>query len=108
MFHCFRNKLFNVTPTRNLVLNIGDGPSATRTSLLDCGPFHKEALDIDFPLVECPAYDGADAMLPFEHRWRIQLTRPRLIRWWIRKRFPRSYGFLERIFLSMRSGSGTA
>jgi hypothetical protein len=95
MFHCFNNKLFNVTPTTNLVLNIGVGPSATRTPTLECGPHHREALEMDFPLAAGANYEGADEMLPFEHRWRIQLTRGRLYREVLQARFPRLYAGLR-------------
>lgn len=97
MLHCFKNKLFHATPARNLVLNIGDGPSATRTASLECGPFHKDALEMDFPLVHAAKYEGADALLPLEHRWRIQLTRTRLLRWWLQHRFPRAYRILKTV-----------
>jgi hypothetical protein len=84
MFHCFRHRLVNVTPTRNLVLNIGDGPSATRTTSLDCGPFHQRALDIAFPLSGAPRHEGGEALLRWEHRWRIQVTRWKLLKHWLR------------------------
>jgi hypothetical protein len=105
MFHCFRNKLFNVTPATNLVLNIGVGPSATRTVVLESGPFHKAALDIDFPLVDGPKYAGADEMLPFEYRWRIQLTPWRVFREVLHSRFPRLYGMLRTVFRAVKPRS---
>jgi hypothetical protein len=91
MFHCFARRLYNVTPARNLVLNVGVGPSATNTAVLECGPQHREALETDFPLTHAPKYDGADDMLPFEHRWRVQLTPWRLFRQVMHNRFPRLY-----------------
>lgn len=102
MFHCFGSRLLNVTPTRNLVLNIGAGPAATRTLDLDCGPCHAEALDIAFPLAHGRAYEGADEMLPFEHRWRIQLTHGRLARELLRARFPRLYGTLQSAYRALK------
>lgn len=98
MFHCFREKLLNVTPTTNLVLNIGVGPSATQTVDLKCGPHHSESRDISFPLVDAARYEGADRMLPFEHRWRIQLTPWRLGRQVLHYRFPRLYAALRCAF----------
>ena len=95
MFHCFREKLFNATPTTNLVVNIGVGSSATQTAELDCGPHHSGARDIPFPLVHGARYEGADGMLPFEHRWRIQLTPWRLVRQVLHYRFPRLYAALR-------------
>lgn len=108
VFHCFRNKLFNATPTKNLVLNIGDGPSATRTAVLDCGPFHKEAQEIELPLVDCDEYKWADELLPFEHRWRVLLTRSRLIKNWMHNNFPRSYRFLKIVASRFTPKSSTA
>jgi len=108
MFHCFKNKLLNVTPTTNLVLNIGVGPSATRTPLLECGPHHKEALDIAFPLVEGARYEGADEMLPYEHRWRIQLTPRRLYGEVLQAQFPRLYGALRTAFHAAKQLSRAA
>lgn len=103
MFHCFKNRLFNATPARNLVLNIGEGPSATRTATLDCGPFHKAALEMDFPLTPAREYEGADELLPYEHKWRIQLTRSLLLKWWVKSNFPRSCRFLKAVFEGIRS-----
>jgi hypothetical protein len=85
----------NVTPTRNLVLNIGAGSAATRTLDLETGPFNAQALDMEFPLAHGRSYEGADHMLPFEHRWRIQLTHGRLAKEVLRARFPRLYGALQ-------------
>jgi hypothetical protein len=84
MFHCFQHRLLNVTPTRNLVLNVGDGPSATRTTSLDCGPFHRAAEDIVFPLTDGAPHEGGEALLPWEHRWRIQVTPWKLFKYWLR------------------------
>jgi hypothetical protein len=95
MFHCFRHKLFNVTPARNLVLNIGTGPSATQTASLECGPHHVAAEDMPFPLVDGVKYEGADEMLHDEHRWRIQVTPWRLCRQVMHYRHPRLYGALR-------------
>jgi hypothetical protein len=103
MFHCFRERLFNVTPTTNLVLNIGTGESATRTVELDGGPHHRSAQDIRFPLVDGAPYEGADAMLPFEHRWRAQLTPWRLLRQVFHYRFPRLYAALRRAIRGTRA-----
>ena len=108
MFHCFGNHLFNVTPTRNLVLNIGDGPSATRTTSLDCGPHHSEALEMDFPLVDCQPYEGAEQLLRFEHRWRIQLRRATLAKWWMHRRYPRLYGLFRKLVDGTSSKSSAA
>jgi hypothetical protein len=108
MFHCFNKRLLNVTPTKNLVLNIGAGPSATRTSVLDCGPFHREALDIPFPLTDSPKYEGVDEMLPFEHRWRIQLTSARLYKEALQAQFPRLYGALRTAFHAFKRRSRAA
>ncbi|MEX2151180.1 MAG: hypothetical protein WD793_13295 [Steroidobacteraceae bacterium] len=105
MFHCFGRKLFNVTPTANLVLNIGVGPSATRTPVLDCGPFHTAALDIAFPLAHGRPYEGPDEMLPFEHRWRIQLSQGRLAREVLQARFPLLYRALQTAFRAVRPRS---
>jgi hypothetical protein len=91
MFHCFSEKLYQVTPTANLVLNIGTGPSATTTADFHFGPFHREALEMRFPLIDASRYDGADGMLRFEHRWRIQLTPWRLLRQVLHFRYPRLY-----------------
>jgi hypothetical protein len=102
MFHCFGEKLFNVTPTTNLVLNIGVGPSATRTPVLDCGPFHTADADIAFPLVHGRPYERSDEMLAFEHRWRIQLRPERLASELLRPRFPRLYGAMRKIFRAVR------
>ncbi|MGH8687194.1 MAG: hypothetical protein ACREVQ_05735 [Burkholderiales bacterium] len=99
MFHCFRRRLFNATPAKNLVLNIGTGPSATRTASLEHGPHHRAAEDMPFPLVEGRKYEGADEMLDFEHRWRIQLTPWRLFRQVMHHRHPRLYR-------ALRSASG--
>ena len=102
MFHCFARKLLNVTPTTNLVLNIGIGASATRSSVLECGPFHKDALEIDFPLVgDEPTLEEADRMLPFEHRWRIQLTSSRLC-------FEVLYGALQPVYHALKRRFGAA
>ena len=101
-FHCFGRKLFNVTPTSNLVLNIGVGPSATRTAALVCGPFHRQALDMPFPLVHAAEYQGAEELLPFELRWRTQLTPWRLVRQAMHYRYPRAYGFLRTAFGTLR------
>lgn len=98
MFHCFRNKLLNVTPSVNLVLNIGVGPSATRTPVMECGPHHKDALDVAFPLVAGARYEGADEMLPYEYRWRIQLTPRRLYSEAAQAQFPRLYRALRGAF----------
>jgi hypothetical protein len=94
-FHCFREKLFNVTPATNLVLNIGTGSSATRTTALDCGPHHCAARDMEFPLVHADPYEGAERTLPYEHRWRVQLTRARLFRQVMHYRYPRLYAALR-------------
>lgn len=101
MFHCFGNRLFNVTPATNLVLNIGVGPSATHTPVLDCGPFHAGGMEIGFPLIHGRPYEGADEMLWFEHRWRIQLSRSRLVREVLRARFPRLYRALRATFRAL-------
>jgi hypothetical protein len=98
MFHCFANKLLNVTPTTNLVLNIGTGPSATNTPVMQCGPYHRAALDIDFPLVDGVKYEGADEMLPYENRWRNQFTPRRLYSEVLKAQFPRLYGALRTAF----------
>jgi len=95
MFHCFREKLFNVTPTTNLVLNIGTGAAATQTAGFDLGPHHTEAGEMAFPLTDAARYEGADGMLPFEHRWRIQLTWWRLLRQVLHYRYPRLYAALR-------------
>jgi hypothetical protein len=97
MFHCFTHKLFNATPTRNLVLNIGDGPSATRTIALDCGPFHREAQDIQLPLTDCPKYEGPEQLLRLEHKWRLQARPSLLAKSWMSGTFPRSYGLLKQM-----------
>jgi len=95
LFHCFSRKLYNVTPTRNLVLNIGLGPSATRTASLALGPFHREAQDTGFPLVDCGRYEGAEEMLRFEQRWRAQLTPWVIFRQVMHRKFPRLYAALR-------------
>jgi hypothetical protein len=105
MFHCFKNKLFNVTPTSNLVLNIGTGPAATRTSAMDCGPYHKEAADIEFPLRDGSRYEGAQRLLPYEHRWRIQLKARHLAAQLLDARFPRVYQVLRRLRHGLRRPS---
>lgn len=102
MFHCFAKRLFNVTPATNLVLNIGVGPSATRTPVLDCGPFHVGGLEIEFPLIHGRPYEDPDEMLWFEHRWRIQLNRSRLASEVLRARFPRLYGALRTLFRAVK------
>jgi hypothetical protein len=108
MFHCFANGLFNVTPATNLVLNIGAGPSATRTVDLECGPFHREAQEIAFPLVHNRQFERADELLAFEHRWRIQLTRWRVFLQVLRYRFPRLHGLLRTVLHAVRSRSRAA
>lgn len=102
LFHCFAHGLYNVTPTRNLVLNIGVGPAATRTANLECGPHHREALDMPFPLADAPRYEGAADMLPFELRWRTQLTCLRLARQVLHHRYPRVYGALQTALTALR------
>jgi len=102
MFHCFARQLLNVTPAKNLVLNIGVGPSATRTAALECGPFHREAQDIAYPLVHPADHGGAAQMLPFEHRWRIQLTPWRVFRQVASNRLPGLYGALRHVFRFFR------
>lgn len=96
-FHCFRHGLYNVTPARNLVLNIGTGSSATQTADFDCGPHHTAAEDIAFPLVDGARYEGADDMLDSEHRWRVQLTPWRLFRQAMHYRYPRLYRALRAV-----------
>lgn len=108
MFHCFEKGLLNVTPTVNLVLNIGVGVSATSTPALECGPFHREAMEMSFPLVDGRKYEGADEMLPSEHRWRIQLTRWGLVREVFHIRFPVVYSALRAAFRAVRPGSRAA
>jgi hypothetical protein len=103
MFHCFSRRLFNVTPSVNLVLNIGSGPSATRTPDLDCGPHHQAAEEMALPLEEHDAAPAeADSMLKFEHRWRIHLTPQRLLRELLQVRFPRLYEALRQARRSLR------
>lgn len=105
MFHCFNRRLFNVTPATNLVQNIGIGPSATRTPVLDCGPFHVGGLEVAFPLAHGRPHEGADEMLPFEHRWRIGLSHRRLARELLRARFPRMHRALRAVFRSVKPRS---
>ena len=95
LFHCWLHRMYNVTPTRNLVLNIGLGSSATRTASLELGPFHREAQDIDFPLVDCRKYEGSEAMAGHEHRWRVQLTLWIVFRQVMHRKFPRLYAALR-------------
>jgi hypothetical protein len=108
MFHCLMNRLFNATPSRNLVLNIGTGSSATHTAHLNCGPFHNGPLEVDFPLVDGAKYYGADEMLPFEHKWRVQLSHWRVLRHAMHYNFPHVYSLLRRALnaLKLRSQSG--
>lgn len=102
MFHCFAHRLFNVTPSVNLVLNIGTGPSATRTPDLDCGPHHQAAEQMALPLDDHDAAPAeADSMLEYEHRWRIQLTPRRLYRELFGATFPRLYGALRLVRRSL-------
>ena len=103
LFHCFARKLYNVTPARNLVLNIGLGPSATRTASLALGPFHREAQDIDFPLVDGARYEGPGQMLRFEQRWRAQLTPWVVFRQVMHRKFPRLYAALRGALHATRS-----
>lgn len=108
MFHCFCSQLFNATPARNLVLNIGVGSSATRTTNLESGPYHSAAHDISFPLIDCPKYTGADEMMRFEHRWRIQLTPWRIFRQVVHNRCPRFYGAVRAVFHALKPRSRAA
>ncbi|UCH49808.1 MAG: hypothetical protein JSU95_08635 [Betaproteobacteria bacterium] len=93
VFHCFANKLFNVTPTANLVMNIGLGEDATRTAGMSFGPLHAQASELRFPLVDSEPYRGAAELLPFEDRWRIQVSRWRLLKRLLSGKFPRAYRF---------------
>ena len=104
LFHCFAHRLYNVTPTRNLVLNIGLGPSATRTASLALGPFHREAQESAFPLVDCARYEGPEAMLRFEQRWRAQLTPWVVFRQVMHRKFPRLYAALRGALHAARPG----
>jgi hypothetical protein len=101
MFHCFANRLFNVTPAANLVLNIGVGPAASRTVKMDCGPYHRQAQETTFPLMHGRPYEGADDLLSFEHRWRIHLTPFRVLRQVMHFRFPRTYEALRAVVRSL-------
>lgn len=94
-FHCFAHGLFNATPTKNLVLNIGQGPSATRTVDLAPGPFNRSAREIEFPLVDGTKYEGHSSMFRFERRWRSQLTPWIVFRQVMHRRFPRLYAALR-------------
>ncbi|MDH4094675.1 MAG: hypothetical protein OEV81_07790 [Betaproteobacteria bacterium] len=107
LFHCFSRRLYNVTPTRNLVLNIGLGPSATRTASLALGPFHREAQDADFPLVHCARYEGPEAMFRFEQRWRAQLTPWVVFRQVMHRKFPRLYAALRGALQAARPGGSS-
>jgi hypothetical protein len=97
LFQCWSHRMYNVTPTRNLVLNVGLGPSATRTASLALGPFHRDALDIDFPLVDCAKYEGPEAMSGHERRWRVQLTPWVVFRQVMHRKFPRLYAGLRAV-----------
>jgi hypothetical protein len=101
-FHCFASKLLNATPTKNLVLNIGTGSAATRTAQLEPGPFHRAALDIAFPLAHPARHEGAKDLLPFELRWRMQLSPWILVRQVAHYRFPRIYGMLRTMYHSLK------
>ena len=96
LFHCVANELLHATPARNLVLNIGTGTSATTTVQQEFGPCHRDALEMEFPLAhQSPDADVADALLPFELRWRINLTARRLWREVLRSAFPRFYAHVR-------------
>ena len=58
---------------------------------------------MDLPLVACEASPrDADALLPFEHRWRIQLTMWQLCKELLHVRFPRLYGALQAVHRTVR------
>jgi hypothetical protein len=106
-FHCFGSQLLNVTPTKNLVLNIGLGEDATRTAGMDFGPFHKKALEMDFPLTHCESYTGAADLQPFENRWRIQASRWRLLKRVLNNKIPRTYRFVTAVIRTVVPKSPT-
>ena len=107
-FHCFARGLYSATPTKNLVLNIGEGPSATRTSGLRVGPFNRATEEMAFPLVACATYEGPEALSGHERRWRLQLTPWVVFRQVMHRRFPRLYAAMRGAVQAARSARGGA
>ena len=54
-YSCWRHGMFTATPVKNLVTNIGTGPSATNTRDVEQNKHGQNSLTLDFPLSHAPA-----------------------------------------------------
>ncbi len=96
-FNLFSRHQVNVTPTVNLVRNIGHDSRATHSAGMNFGVLNEGFGTLQWPLRHCPKYYYPRTAARGERRWRIQIPRLFRLRQWVRRRFPRVITFLARI-----------
>jgi hypothetical protein len=102
-FNMFYRRQYNVTPTANLVRNIGFGPSATHSAGVDVGPLNEGFGHLRQLLVHCAAHRSPEAAFRDENRWRIRIGYWPRLRSWLEQRLP-AQSLLRRSVAAMRHG----
>lgn len=87
-FNLLARRQYNLTPTVNLVRNIGFGPGASHSKGIYVGPLNEGFGNLRHPLLHCERHRSPESAFRDENRWRIGIRVSVVVRRRLETLFP--------------------